>query len=80
MVLWNIIWPEKDRIQIEVAVDIKFPLPCVFAVVRSREAKTVYNNNPDLKAFCKKIDFPDLEGKYTVFGENTEGAEYFLTN
>jgi hypothetical protein len=79
MLFFSIIWPEKDRISIEIPVELAAPLPVVFAVVRAKEAKTVYGNNSDLKALCKKIAFPDLEGQYIAFGENTEAAEYLLT-
>jgi len=34
MTVFNIFWPEKDRISIEIAVDIPFTLPVVFAVVK----------------------------------------------
>jgi len=79
MLFFSIIWPEKDRISIEIPIELAAPLPVVFAIVRGKEAKTVYANNSDLKALCKKISFTDLEGHYTAFGENTEAAEFLLT-
>jgi len=79
MFIFNFIWPEKDRLNIEIPIDVKQPLPTVFAIVKKREAKAVHANNPDLKNFCKKLPFPELESTYTVFGENLETAEFVLT-
>jgi len=79
MMIFNFIWPEKDRISIEIPLDIKYSIPVVFAIVRAKESKTVYSNNSDLKAFCKKVMRDELEGKYVAFGENVEAAEYILT-
>ena len=52
----------------------------VFAVAKKRDAKTIHANNTDINAFCKKVPFEELEEIYTIFGENGEAAEHFLTS
>jgi len=51
-----------------------------FAIVKRKEAKAIHSNYSDLKAFCKKITFDELEQTYTVLGENVDSAEFILTS
>jgi len=80
MIIFNLIWPEKDRISIEIPIDLPVPLPLVFSVVRKKEAKAIHSNYPDFKNFCRKMIFEELSSSYVVLGENEETVEYILNS
>jgi len=78
MAIFNLIWPERDRISIEIPLDISYSIPVQFGVVRRKDAKTVHANNPDFKGLCRKITIDELS-QYTILAESEENISNILT-
>jgi hypothetical protein len=45
MVLFNILWPEKDKVIYDIPLSVADPFPCVFAIVRRNEMKAILEDN-----------------------------------
>jgi len=78
MFIFNLIWPERDRIRVDIVIDNAVPF--VFAVSKRREAKNISTNNNDVKNFCRRMPNAELEKQFAVFAETEESANYVLTN
>jgi len=80
MAIVNLIWPQKDRLRLEIPIDTVNNLPFLFAVAKRKEAKFVHDNYPDINYFCNKMTHDELDREYVVLGEDEEVSEYILTS
>jgi len=79
MYVLSFIWPEKDRVTIEIPIDLKTPIPIVFAAIKKREVKKMQEANPDIKGLCRKLRYDSLANDYVVLGEFEETTDYVLS-
>lgn len=80
MFIFNLIWPERDRLRVDIVIDTPVAQPFVFAVTKRRGAKDIQSNNNDVKNFCRRMPHAELEKSYAVFGETEETSSFVLTN
>jgi len=45
MIIFNILWPEMDKVIYDIPLSITDPFPCVFAIVRRNEMKAILEDN-----------------------------------
>lgn len=48
MATFNLLWPELDRISYEIPLSFSDSFPCIFAVVKRNEMKTILENDKTL--------------------------------
>ena len=79
MAFCNFIWPERDRVSIEIPLSLPEELKCVFAIVRKREAKKLLENYADIKDMTKMRESEILSDEFSIFAEYDEISRYILT-
>jgi hypothetical protein len=79
MVLFNLIWPEKDRVSYDIPLDCEGKdIKLCFAILRKRLVKSNLETYEDLKLLCKKYKVENLNTKLNVFCDQTEFFNHFF--
>jgi len=51
MITFNLLWPELDRVSYEIPLSFTDSYPCIFAIIKRNELKTVLENHKILVKF-----------------------------
>lgn len=68
--MYGLLFPEKDRIIMEIPIDMATPINIVFAVIRKKDAKKMIDRYADLNQFGEKMLVSKLNKKLLVLGEH----------
>lgn len=79
--VYSIFWPEKDKIQVEMALSDNCQLKGILYAVRSKHAKKAIEDFDDLRTLTKRLKPEELKREsIAVFGENEEIVELVFDN
>lgn len=77
--VYSVFWPEKDRVQLEVALSDSCQLKGLLYAVRSKHAKKAIEDFDDLRALTRRLKPDGLKREsLAVFAEHEEAAELFF--
>jgi len=78
MTVFNLVWPQYDKISFEIPLVTDKLLPVCLGVCRKKNVKSVLTDNSDLKYLCKKFTVEGIPNTITVLAENEEIIEYIF--
>ena len=76
--LYDILFPEKDTVTIDIPV--KSELPIVFAIANKRKVKEMSESYLDIKKIVGKFKVGNLNESYEVLGESSDTVDNIVDN
>ena len=78
--LWELIWPVKDRLVMEIGLNLPSNPQIVMAVLRRRDANNQIPNYEDLSSLGKEFKRKKLSKSLMILGEHEEHVNHLMND